>query len=248
MHKQVASFIALGLVATASCGTEANFNTRFAPGFSPPHHAVSVFGVFKDGQMSAGAWDTLAPRISPAIGSAKCTAGYVEGSSAAPNATLWSAVDDYTRSNGPTDVLLTELAPAAEGDLVLVLTVAGRVPEEEKLHPQEETPQKPSMMGGQGRGGGGGMGGGMGAAGMMSHHAPTAAGAKDALELAALLYSVKEKQSVAQVTLEYTGHSYDDAMAKFTLKLRQTLPAASCTGWTWDGKVDVERVRNLGGS
>jgi hypothetical protein len=79
------------------------------------------------------------------------------------------------------------------------------------------------------------------------HNRSTPAGSKDALELAALLYSVKDKQSVAQISLEYTGHSLDDAMARFTARLRETLPAASCSGWTWDGKVDVERVRQLAG-
>jgi hypothetical protein len=243
MHKHIAALAVLAIVPCA-CIPEANFNTRFAPGFTPARHAVSVFGVYKDGQMSEGAWDSLAPRISPALGSAKCSAGYVDGSSAGNDQTLWSAVDEYTRSNGPTDDLLTELAPAAQGDLVLVLTVAGRVPQEEKRAPEE--PQKqPGMMGAQGRGG---SLSGMHAATPTFHDRVGPAGSQDALELAALLYSVKEKKSVAQMSLVYTGHSLDDAMAKFTARLRETLPAASCSGWTWDGKVDLERVRQLGGS
>jgi hypothetical protein len=245
MSKQVAAFVLVALVATASCGTEATFNTRLLPGFSPAHHAVSVLGVYKDGQMSAGAWDSLAPRISPALGSAKCSAGYVEGSSAGSSSNLWSAVDDYTRSNGPTDDLLTELAPAAQGDLVLVLTVAGRVPEAEKAHLPEESAAQANT---SAQGHGGSFGGMRGAGGGPTfHNRSTPAGSKDALELAALLYSVKDKQSVAQISLEYTGHSLDDAMARFTARLRETLPAASCSGWTWDGKVDVERVRQLAG-
>lgn len=233
-------------LATASCGSnEVNFTTRFASGFSPTRHVVSVFGVYKDGQMNAEAWDSLAPKLSPALGAAKCEAGYVDASTANASPALWTAVEEYTRSNGPTDDLLGEVSPAARGDLVLVLTVAGRVPEKDKVQLQPE--QSPGMTGG-GRGGmgGGGMGGthNPGAGSMRSPSTP--AGSKDALDLGALLYSVSEKRSVGQISLEYTGHSLDDAWAKFAQQLRESLPGASCAGWTWDGKVDVDRVRKLG--
>ncbi len=233
----------------AACGSnETEYNVRFAPGFAPPRHAVSVFGVYKDGQMSAEAWDTLAPRLSSWLGTAACSAGYVDGATAKANAPLWSAVDDYTRSNGPTDDLLAELAPAAQGDLVMVITVAGKVPEKEKTSVQGEAAQ-PSMSGGGG-GGMGGMGGGMGgmrgapASGRREKMVP--AGAKDALDLAALLYSSSAKKSVAEVSVEYTGHNLDEALAQFAAKLRESLPDASCAAWSWEGKVDPDRVRKLG--
>jgi hypothetical protein len=50
---------------------------------------------------------------------------------------------------------------------------------------------------------------------------------------------------VGQISLEYTGHSLDDAWAKFAERLRESLPGASCAGWSWDGKVDVDRLRKL---
>lgn len=229
------------LLACASCSsTEANFTTRFASGFVPARHVVSVFGVYKDGQMNAEAWDSLAPQVSASLGAAKCEAGYVDPPRAKENAPLWTAVEEYARSNGPTDDLLAELAPAAQGDLVLVLTVAGRVPEETKVKVQDETPQKAMATGGRG-----GLGS-MRNQGTMFHNRSSPAGSKDALDLAALLYSVSEKKSVAQISLEYTGHSVDEALAKFTAQLRQSLPGASCAAWAWDGKVDIERVRKLG--
>ena len=183
------------LFVAACSSNEAEFNVRFAPGFAPPRHAVSVFGVYKDGQMSAEAWDTLAPKLSSWLGTAACSAGYVDGATAKANAPLWSAVDDYARSNGPTDDLLAELAPAAQGDLVMVITVAGKVPEKEKTSVQGESAQ-PSMSGGGGggMGGMGGMGGGMrGAPGGGRREKMVPAGAKDALDLAALLYSASAK-------------------------------------------------------
>lgn len=232
-------------LATASCGsTEANFTTRFAPGFSPARHPVSVLGVYKDGRMNAEAWDSLAPKVSAWLGAARCEAGYVDASSAKVNQSLWAAVDEYTRSNGPTDDLLAELAPAAQGDLVLVLTVAGRVPEQDKVQLQPE-PSGAGVSGGGRPGSMGGMGGTHSPGAGSMHARSTPAGSKDALDLAALLYSVSEKRTVGQLSLEYTGHSLDDAWAKFVARLRESLPGASCTGWTWDGKVDVDRVRKL---
>jgi hypothetical protein len=243
------TLVALALaLAACGCGSnETNFTIRFAEGYSPARHTVSVLGVFKDGQMSGEAWDSIAQRVSPSLGAPRCEAGYVDAPSARDNTPLWAAVDDYTRSNGPTDDLLSELAPAARGDLVLILTVAGRVPEHDKTQLAPEQAGA-GMTGGSGRSGmGGGMGGAMrnpGAGSLHSRSSP--AGAKDALDLAALLYSVPDKKSVGQVSLEYTGTSLDDALAKFTAKLREALPGASCAGWTWDGKVDVDRIRKLG--
>jgi hypothetical protein len=240
---------ALWLTSVSCASNEATFGVRFAPGFAPPHHAVSVFGVYKDGQMSAEAWEALAPRLASWLGTDSCAAAYVDGANAKADAPLWAAVDDYTRSNGPTDDLLAEMAPASRGDLVMVLTVAGKVPEQEKVAPGPST--QPSMSGGGGGRGMGGMGGGMGGTrganpGAMRHDRLTPAGAKDALDLAVLLYSPAEKKSVAEVSLEYTGHNLDDALAKFTAKLRESLPGASCAAWAWDSKVDPERVRRLG--
>jgi hypothetical protein len=231
--------LALPWLLLAACtSTDSTYAVRFASGFSPARHTVSVFGVYKDGQMSAEAWDSLAPRLSSWLGAAPCGAGYVEGTMAKANAPIWAAVDEYTRSNGPTDDLLAEVAPAAQGDLVMVLTVAGKVPDEEKIKVQNESPQAV-----QGRGG---LGSTRASGGAMLHNRSIPAGSKDALDLAALLYSVSAKQSVAQVSLEYSGHSLDEALTRFTAKLRDSLPGAVCAGWAWEGRVDAERIRKLG--
>jgi hypothetical protein len=35
----------------------------------------------------------------------------------------------------------------------------------------------------------------------------------------------------------------DEAIAKFSGKLRQSLPETSCVGWNWDMKIDPETIR-----
>ncbi|MGH7439907.1 MAG: hypothetical protein ACRENE_29820 [Polyangiaceae bacterium] len=228
-----------------SCGASgSDFRVQFAPGFAPASHTVSVFGVYKDGQMSAEAWDALSPRMAYWLGAGACRAGYVDGAAGKSDAPLWSAVDDYSRSNGPTDDLLAEIAPAAQGDLVMVVTVAGKVPAQEKSNLSQDSPT-PSTSGAT-AGPMGGMRGGGGASPGMHHDKMMPAGSKDALDLAALLYSTSARKSVAEVSLEYTGHKLDDALSQFAAKLREALPGATCTGWTWAGKVDVDRIRKLG--
>lgn len=224
-----------------SCGsTDAKFTTAFARGFSPGAHRISVFGVYKEGQMSAEAWDSLAPRLSSWLGHGKCPAGYRGGSPSASFEPLWSDVDEYTRTNGPTDDLLSRLAPAAEGDLVLVLTVAGKVPEEQKARVQDETSQS---MQGAGKSGIGGMRNG---GGQMFRNPTVAAGDVDALELGALLYAVPSRESVGEVALEYTGHGADDAFGRFAAKLRAAIPSVECAGWNWGGTVRADALRGLG--
>jgi hypothetical protein len=231
-----------------SCGSgDSELKVRYAPGFATTGHTVSVFGVYKDGQMSAEAWDSLAPRMGDWLGAGPCRAGYVDGSTAKVDAPLWAAVDEYARSNGPTDDLLSEVAPAAQGDLVMVVTVAGKVPAQEKNNLGQDSPT-PSTSSAAAGPMGGMRGGGSPASPGMRHDRMLPAASKEALDLAALLYSPSAKKSVAEVSLEYTGHKLDEALAQFARKLREALPGATCSGWSWQGagKVDAERIRKLG--
>ena len=233
--------LGLLLLPAAGCRREAVYATTFAPDFSPPHHVVSVLGTYKDGRMSSEAWDAIAERVSRSLGAARCEAAYTD-SATSPNHALWSAVDEYTLANGPTDDLLAKIAPAATGDLVLVLVVAGKLPAQEKIRVQDENQNRRAA-------GSLAPGGGMGAAGGVTRnsgatfrpHAPPPA--VDRLDLSASLFSVHKAASVALVALEYSGESVDDAIAGFTAKLASALPGATCSGWNWEAKIDPEAIR-----
>jgi hypothetical protein len=219
----------------AGCAGGAEFDTKLAPDFSAAHHSVSVLGVYKDGQMSSEGWAAIATRLTPWLRATECPVGY-SSAAAASEGKLVAAIDDYTRANGPTDELLAQLAPAAKGDLVLTLTVAGRPP----------TPEKVSVVGDTGSGGGG-MGGGGGrnspppAPGHRGHagqHVDT-----NVLDIVASLFSVSQRRSVAEIAMQYSGETVDDALTKFAQRLAITLPGATCSGWDWSTQVDPERIR-----
>jgi hypothetical protein len=237
------------ILGLAACGpNDVTFTTRFASDFNvADRHAVSVFGVFRDGQMSSEAWGSIGARISAALGAPQCDAAYTEPR-VSSDAALWSAVEDYARDNGPTDELLAQVAPAASGDLILVLTVAGRVPARPTGSAagggaSMATPA-PAMSGrggmGGGRGGGGGMPGNRG-----PHDGSGSRPSTDALDLSASLFSVSAGRSVGLVAMEYSGASLDEAIAEFAAKLGQTLHGAGCIGWNWDTKLDVGRIRQI---
>jgi hypothetical protein len=215
------------LLLAAGCRHETDYATTFAPDFSPAHHVVSVLGVFKDGKMSSEAWDAIAARVSSSLGAAKCEAAYTD-SAISPNQALWSAVDQYTLANGPTDDLLAKIAPAARGDLVLVLTVAGKLPTPEKIHVQDENQNRRNA--GLTRNSG------------LMFRPPALPLVTDRLDLSASFFSVPKAASVALVALEYSGESLDEAIAGFTAKLASALPGATCTGWNWDAKIDPEAI------
>jgi hypothetical protein len=236
-------FLGLPLLALAACGTpDAVYATNFAPDFAPAHHTVSVLGVFKDGRMSSEAWDAIGARVARSLGASKCEAAYADAATS-PHHALWAAIDDYTQANGPTDDLLAKIAPAALGDLVLVVIVAGKLPTPEKIKVQEENNRPQSAAGGMGGGGRGGMGtlGGMRNGGGRMFRADP--GAADRLDLSASLFSVPKATSVALVALQYSGESVDDAIAKFTSKLGGTLPGAACVGWNWEANIDPDAIR-----
>jgi len=192
--------------------------------------------------MSSEAWDAIAARVSRSLGAARCEAAYTEIATS-PNQALWSAVDEYTLANGPTDDLLAKIAPAARGDLVLVVIVAGKLPTQEKIKIQDEEQNRRAA--GTASAHQGGMGGGGGvprnSGPMFRPKAPPPS--VDRLNLSASLFSVPKAASVAMVALEYSGDSVDEAIAGFTAKVASTLPGATCTGWNWEAKIDPEAIR-----
>jgi hypothetical protein len=233
--------VPLGLLLAAGCGHDAVYATTFAPDFSPPHHVVSVLGVYKDGKMSSEAWDAIAARVSSSLGAARCEAAYTEIATS-PNHALWSAVDEYTLANGPTDDLLAKIAPAARGDLVLVVIVAGKLPAQEKIRVQDDNQNRRSQ-GNLGPQGGMGGGGGVPRNSGPMFRPPAPPPSVDRLNLSASLFSVPKAASVALVALEYAGESVDEAIAGFTAKLASALPGATCTGWNSEAKIDPESIR-----
>jgi hypothetical protein len=241
-----ALFALLHAACAVACTTDARFATKFAPNFTPARHSVSVLGVYKDGQMSSEAWDELGPRISKALGGGSCEAAY-GGASLSSDPGLSSAIADFVRDNGPTDELLAQLAPAAQGDVIFVLVVAGRLPTPQKTSVQDEA--TPPMGGGRnmGPGTGGGMGGGRGGRSRMSGGSGRGAPPRDEsiLQLSASLFSVAGKESVGVVDLEYSGDSVNEAVAKFVERLGQSIPSTTCSGWNWVNTVSPEPIRKL---
>ena len=230
------------LLLAAGCRHEAVYATTFAPDFSPRNHVVSVLGVYKDGKMSSEAWGAIAARVSRSLGAASCEAAYTS-SPTSPNHALWSAVDEYTLANGPTDDLLAKIAPAARGDLVLVVIVAGKLPAPPaKINIQDanQNRQSPGNLGPtQGMGGGAGLSRNSGP----TFRTPAPPPAVDQLDLSASLFSVPKAASVARVALQYSGESVDEAIAGFTARLAGALPGATCTGWNWEATIDPEVIR-----
>jgi hypothetical protein len=218
---------------TVACGQKVRWDAKFAPNFTPAGHTVSVFGVYKDGQMSAEAWDTLRPRLEPFLGGHGCE--IADSSPDAREASLLTAVDDYARTNGPTDDLLAQLAPAAEGDLILVLVEAGSPPAPEKVSVVDsQGPAGPNPSAAKGTNG-------------LAIYAPKkrTGPEPDVLQLSASLFSVAQGRAVALFDMRYAGDSVAEAESEFTARVGRLLPATTCKGWDWHANVDPERIRKL---
>jgi hypothetical protein len=180
--------------------------------------------------MSTEAWNAIAPRMAPSLGAQTCEAGY-GNALGKTNSTLASAIDEYARDNGPTDELLAELAPAALGDLILVLTMAGRPPSLTKVSVKDGPVTQ--------MGPGGGMGsmrrGRQGAAqGPQSRREDP-----NVFDMSALLFSVARGRSVARVSMQYSGQSVDEAEAQFAAKFAGALPSTKCVGWNWNATTEL---------
>jgi hypothetical protein len=225
---RVRSFYLAALLCMAACSTGgAQFTTQTADSFVPAPHTVSVLGVYKEGRMALGTWEKLGPHLVQALGSARCDVAF--DSLTTSNQELADAIDEYAREEGPTGNLLAKLAPAARGDLVMVITFAGRPPEQAEKGPPEGAPVFNGMgtrrkVPGRARNGG--------------------AGAYDpnAVNVSASLFSVAQKHPVALVRMIYHGENADDAMTRFGAEIARAIPGSKCVGWHWDVKIDRDTL------
>jgi hypothetical protein len=226
------------VVAAASCGSEeAQFTTRLASDFQQTSHAkLSVFGVFRDGRMNSEAWDEFGPKLTAALRTAPCEVAY-SNELLSSDGPLSSAVDDYARANGVTDDLLGAFAPKAQGDSILLLTIAGHPPRPlgDAGAPVRASPAQQPMGGGGRRGIGG----------SSPTMDPRAGTDRSEFDIAASVYSITAGHSIALVSMAYSGKSVDEAVKRFAQKLGETLPGAACVGWKPDVKVDEAQVRKL---
>jgi hypothetical protein len=210
--------------------------------------SVSVFGVYKDGLMSADAWSELAPRLRSALagaGDPSCAPFYGDALVRGDRA-LVSAIDDEARSEGPTDALLDLFAPAATGDAILLVSVAGHPPRKKAKATTADV--SPPVSGGGGLHRSRGVNAGADPNAMSGSQASRGHEAvdHDAYEVSVSLFSVRDHRPVAIVAMTYTGASVDEALAAFVEKVRTELPAMRCAGWKPDVHVAPESVQRVG--
>lgn len=234
MKKLLSLAALLGTVTACGAGDDYNFNVNTAPSFKRDGNSISVFGVFRDGRMNPETWEDLAPKFSGVLHNPACASAISMGlrSSSSP---IFQAVDDVARSDGITDLLLQKFEPAAQGDTILVIIVDGKT-SKPKDEPVGNTTTTQMGMGG------GGMGRGRG---MPSRQPSRKEAEKSIFEMTATLYSKRQHQSVALVSMAYNGPSEDEAVQKFIARLGATFPSATCAGWSADlTTLDADAIRS----
>jgi hypothetical protein len=238
----LAGLLFAAVSATACNDADTHFTVRQAPDLK--QMTVSVLGVFKEGRMSPETWEEIGPKISSVFGKGLCPIAY-DTKLVADKPSLAEAVDDYSRENGVTDDLLGELAPAATGDGVLVITVAGHPIKQNRDSNGQMAP--PTAPGSQGLQRQPGMRGGAGHGGAL---APPTSGRMlivdpNAYEMSASLYSTHDHKSVALVTMGYAGQSADEALGRFVAKLKTSFPGYPCVGWHMDAPIDDKKIEAM---
>ena len=241
--------------AVVGCGGPASqLRVEAAPDFKPGARTLSVLGVFRDGRMSEETWTEIGPRFAAALGSSACGSAY--GSDllqARPE--LYEAIEDYTKNEGITDALLGQLAPAATGDIIVLLIMNGRIAPANAAststahHPHSTkhatATAQASPSGGSGSGGGGGRHRGHGRHSGSQQNSGDVPRAQsdlgDVLELSAVLYSVPQHQSVAAIDMRYTGTKLDEALAALNAELQRKVPGRRA--WAGIGREPVMAPR-----
>jgi hypothetical protein len=216
------SFIACG-------GADASFTIGHAADFAGGPVKASVLGIYRDGRLSAGTWLAFAPRLSAAWRGLDCGAGYGEELKAT-NGDAFSAIDAEGNSGDGGDALLEMVAPAAEGEFILVFHVYG---EQATSGHVPEGPRRVLVAHGGGP--------------MASDAAPRASAPKrSGFEISGSFYSPLQHQTVAFLMMEHPGPRLEDAFEGFAAKFELAFPTASCAGWQWGSVRAVHEVDALG--
>jgi hypothetical protein len=215
------------------CAGDAQFKVTYLPGWPQKGVKISVFGIKRDGLMSRSGWDALNPELSAPFGARRCTVAYSE-ELFSTNSALAEALETYVRSNGVTDRLLKELSPAAQGDIILLVTSVGRprTSGSDAAAPDVSPPQRR-------------MGGGGGRRGVVRGVRPDAERSGADYQLTALFFSIREHQTIGIVELDYTGSSAEIALAELRTRLESEFPAATCRNWDWAVPIDANKLRKL---
>jgi hypothetical protein len=212
---------ALASSLLVSCGEGTFTQARYAPGFTPGRTTVAVLGVFQAGRLNREAWSPISAKLSPALGTPACEAAFGEKMKQA-DVELYAQLDQDIAENGVTDEIVARLAGKTDAELILTVSVHGRVERAKSPSIGED----PSMAGHR-AGAGGGRRAPRGARGVWE---------KTGLELSASLYSVKEKQSVGRISVLYQGNSVEEAVAAFAAKVGAELPGSTCNAWRFEPK------------
>jgi hypothetical protein len=212
-------------LAAASCADDASVNVKYAQGYTPARASVSVLGVFRDGRMSVDAWTPMGPVLSSALGASTaevCETAFGERLQH-ENEELFSSLDAEVRNEGITEDLLTKLAPRAQGDLILTITMHGAIAAAEAPARAPRSAPPPAPMGGRSRGPRGGT----------IREAPPYGTSGRALELSATLFSVSKHQQVARLSMSFPGSKLEEATRRFATEVGAMIPGGSCKGWTF---------------
>jgi hypothetical protein len=206
----------------ASCAEGASVNVKLAPGFVPGRTTVSVLGVFRDGRMSADSWIPIGPPLSTVLGQEAdlCDAAYGDRLQQ-ERPELYTFLDEDTRSNGITEDMLAKIAPQADGELILTISVHGRIVQATPEHEPPPPPAAAPTRGGGGRGRG------------QTRPGPARSTAPGGLDLSASLYSIHLHKSVARLNMNYTGTSVEEAFHRFAAEVGALVPGSTCSGWHW---------------
>ncbi len=220
-------------LACASCDDIASsVSVKTAPGFTPGPATVSVLGIFRDGRMNSEAWTPLGPPLSAVLGQMAdlCDVGYSDRLQQA-DPDLYTFLEEDTRMNGITEDMLAKMAPKAEGDLVLMVTIHGRIVQGAATHDEMPPQSSPALRPGAG------------ARRPGARRSPSRGVAPGGLQLSATFFSASQQKSVARMNMSYSGTSVDEAFRRFAAEISKLVPGGTCRGWKW---TDTSKIPGAG--
>lgn len=217
MSRLLRSLWILLVASPLACAETPRIEARYAPEFTPGPTSVAILGAFHAGRLSAESWSPLSARVSGAFGTTSCEVAWSDALKTA-DPDLHAKIDEEVAENGITDEMLGRLAPKTDAELIVTVSVLGRI-ERSAAPSAGEDPTLP----GRRPGAMGGMRGRSRGRGKVI--------VWRGIELAASLFSVKLRRGVGRITLRHPGTNMDEAARLFAEKLHAELGGSTCRAW-----------------
>jgi hypothetical protein len=206
------------LTLSACASLDAHFETMLPPDFPPEKGTIALLGVFSEGHLDPAYWSRIAPEMATAFSTPACDALY-DKQLHEKDGDLFDTLSARARDEGVSNELIQTIEARTDAPLIGFVYVE---PPTKVARPQRRADSRLPVPPPGGR---------RGRRGMIAQRGAQPEAEDTALTMTFYVYSRAARDTVAQLSMRYTGQRPDDAPRMFLNRVATTFGELKCVGW-----------------